>query len=383
MSESNTESVDADIEELKRQYDLDEVEEAELPDPEQKGEFGEFPEAIQRKAPDELAPSDFDWLNEEGLEKSLPLRPDAAAPRHFEAVDEETREQSLQRLDAIAESKPAVEERAKHIHAALEEDESDGPSLHEKLANAPDASEQAAADEQEQSPRPAEAAEVSEADESTDESEDMTPTEKTPAEAVGEGDEPVATSESRDETGESNDASGETDDNAPDNAPEETRTLEETGLLDDDGEFPWDEEGVVETGMGDIAVETVSIKGAELDVREPDDMQKVENASADLSGMGDAATDDEKADIIEGYQEELAHICLFQGDVPLEQLHLFRRPGDKTNLILNERDHEGSASHDRTEPLWEAATGLGRMKMRSAAFNLIHGDEVQRAQQQS
>lgn len=295
--------------------DVDEAADADrFPDPDLKGEMAEAPEHIQRKAASEMT--------QEELEKALEYLDD---PRREEVeeliqIREDVGEEDTD-TDTDADSEPAADSTTESAESEA------APAETTTVAAAAPPSD----------PSPDGSAQTSPGDD-PDDTDDSTDTEESVA--------PASDSDS------------------------DPGTLAETGLTNEDDEFPW--ESAEETDLGEIETATITVKGTTFDLTEPADSQKIENAGRHLQGVREAP-ESERKEAAQEYQKELSYAVYTHDGLTLDQLYLFMTPEGEPNRLVNTRDHEGCADHDRTKPFWDALTPIDRSKMGARASNFIEG----------
>lgn len=297
------------------------VTEAEL-----KGEMAEAPEHVQQKHPSDITKEDLEWLDEDRREEVLEIL----------ALREDPDESVSDSVDEGIDAPPAdVEVRESAAQAVQDQDVS--------------------------ASSPASTATVSTAAES--------PSNESGSEG-GENSANGTTDENTTTTTTSTGADTSTGGSETEDEEMDPATLSETGLVDEEGDFPW--EGAEETDLGDIQETTVTVKGTTFELTEPEDSQALENAARHLQGAEDAP-EDERQEAARKYQRELAEAVMTHDGLSLDQLYIFKTPEDKPNRLVNTRDHSGCASHEQTKPFWDALTVMDRSKLGARASNFIEG----------
>lgn len=151
----------------------------------------------------------------------------------------------------------------------------------------------------------------------------------------------------------------------------EPRTLQETGLVDEDGEFEYEADGEFltdgEVSFGDDDEgDKFYYNGVPFELSFPDDDQKMENASRHLEGLQEMEKGRQKAARMR-YLKELAHACYTVRGVPLEDVYLKdKRPVRETPGTDYESDPDA-------QPLWEAGTKADRRRLGMRANNYVEG----------
>jgi hypothetical protein len=197
--------------------------------------------------------------------------------------------------------------------------------------------------------------------------------------------------------GSNRDAHDDRDDEDDEDDTPESRTLAETGLVDDDDQFPWEaeEEGVVKTEAGEREQIRFEYVGTPFEITEPDDRQQLENAADSLTGIQDAGKP-ERDRKIEEYFEHLADMCLTVDDTPYDELYVIERPNGKKDLLtqataakyglVGTTDNDARASADggtsvaedlgvTVTPLWEALTPFQRQKLGQKMDRFTSGED--------
>lgn len=148
------------------------------------------------------------------------------------------------------------------------------------------------------------------------------------------------------------------DDDQPDPA-----TLDETGLLDENDEFPWEGESLGETSVGEGGViERFQYKGTNFEVSEPEDRQRFErhfNSLAEAQDIDDRAKRRSTAD---RYSQKVAEQCLTVEEHPINGVYRVEHDGD-AYVVPDTDGSKGLDAHSAAEPLWDAMTWFDRFKI--------------------
>ncbi|WP_330633721.1 hypothetical protein [Halocatena halophila] len=153
------------------------------------------------------------------------------------------------------------------------------------------------------------------------------------------------------------------DNESGDSEPEEPATLDETGLLDDDGNFPWEGESLGTTTVGESGViERFEYKGVLFEIHEPEDRAKFERNFDQLAGAREQDDRAKKRSIADRYSRKLADQCLTVDGHELE--HVYRVTHNETHHVVPDVDgSKGLASHSSATLLWDSMTWFDRFKL--------------------
>lgn len=143
----------------------------------------------------------------------------------------------------------------------------------------------------------------------------------------------------------------------------EPATLDEMGLLDENGDFPWEGESLGETAVGEGGViERFKYKKTNFEVREPDDRERFErqfDSLAEVQEMDDRAKRRSTAD---RYSRKVAEQCLTVEGHPV--VSVYRVSHNGTHYVVPDPDgSKGLAQRDGAIELWDAMTWFDRFKI--------------------
>lgn len=174
-----------------------------------------------------------------------------------------------------------------------------------------------------------------------------------PSNAVG-GDDP---DDGSDDDGAETEQTSDTDDE-PDPA-----TLDETGLLNENDEFPWEGESLGETEVGEGGIiEQFEYKGTGFEVREPEDRQRFERHFDSLAGAQDIDDRAKRRSTADRYSQKVAEQCLTVESHPIDAVYRVTHNG--THHVVPDSDgSKGLDTHPDAEPLWDAMTWFDRFKL--------------------
>ncbi|WP_049934310.1 hypothetical protein [Halalkalicoccus jeotgali] len=152
-------------------------------------------------------------------------------------------------------------------------------------------------------------------------------------------------------------------------------TLESTDLLNDDGEFPWEEEEVISDAskVGERDVLKFGYKGVPFDVWEPEDKQQYEDKLGLLENFQDLDSGKQEAQA-RRFARELADDLLEIDGHPHQAVYQVEHP-DRGNLVIADEDgSKGLASHPNATPIWDAMSWYDRMMIGQRMGQFVHGD---------
>ena len=217
----------------------------------------------------------------------------------------------------------------------------------------------------------------------TENSEDETPDPDATA-PVGESSASPPASDTSDSTADS----GEDDDPEP-------QTLTDTGLLDDDEQFPWEGEEVVDKAEGGEERVEFTYLRIPFEIEEPDDPQRLENARGMLEGVMDQ-NDRERRRTVQRYFGKLADETLSVDGTSHEKMYAVERPDGRRD-ILNEQtaakhgliatdSNDARATTDggttvaeelgvTVNQLWDALTPFQRQKLGQKMDRFTSGED--------
>lgn len=174
-----------------------------------------------------------------------------------------------------------------------------------------------------------------------------------PSNAVG-GDDP---DDGSDDDGADTEQTSATDDE-PDPA-----TLDETGLLDDNDDFPWEGESLGETDVGEGGIiEQFRYKQTNFEVREPENRQRFERHFDSLAEAQEIDDRGKRRATADRYSQKVAEQCLTVDGHPIDAVYRVEHNGS-AHAVPDEDGTKGLASHSAAEPLWDAMTWFDRFKL--------------------
>lgn len=178
-----------------------------------------------------------------------------------------------------------------------------------------------------------------------------------PSKSVGEGTPDDAPDDAREDNGAEDVQTADTDQD-PDPA-----TLDETGLVDENDEFPWEGESLGETSVGEGGViERFQYKGTNFEVREPEDRQRFERHFDSLAEAQDIDDRGKRRATADRYSKKVAEQCLTVESRPIDAVYRVEHNGS-AHAVPDEDGTKGLESHSAAEPLWEAMTWFDRFKL--------------------
>ena len=151
----------------------------------------------------------------------------------------------------------------------------------------------------------------------------------------------------------------------------ESRTLEETGLLTDDGEHPWMADAT-ESEVGEFKSYEWTYKGTNLEIFEPVDEQRYENRLGMLEGIDRNSTERQRRKAQE-FAHELAKDLLEVEGEELDDVYRVE-VGPRVYVVPDphgEYDFDGA---DTVETFWDGATWFDQMQIGRKISNVISGD---------
>lgn len=143
----------------------------------------------------------------------------------------------------------------------------------------------------------------------------------------------------------------------------EPATLDETGLLDDDGNFPWEGDSLGTTSVGEGGIiERFEYKGVGFEVHEPEDRGKFERNFDQLAGARDQDDRAKQRSIADRYSQKLADQCLTVEGHDLNDV--YRVTHDGTHHVVPDVDgSKGLDGHSSAQLLWDSMTWFDRFKL--------------------
>lgn len=145
--------------------------------------------------------------------------------------------------------------------------------------------------------------------------------------------------------------------------PDETKSLSETGLLDENDEFPWEGESLGKTDVGEGGViERFRYKRTEFEVSEPEDRRKFEDNFETLQGVQEIDDEGKRRATSDRYARKVAEQCLTVERHPISTVYRVEH-NDDAYVVADPDGQKGLASHSAAEPIWEAMTWFDRFKI--------------------
>lgn len=173
-----------------------------------------------------------------------------------------------------------------------------------------------------------------------------------------EGEATEATSETTTSSESESDSNGEKDDSGPDPA-----TLHETGLVDEENEFPWEGEAISETDVGKGGIiEKFRYKRTNFEVREPENRQKFEQSFQSLAEAQEMQDQGKIRSITEKYSRDVAEQSLTVDGHDIKYVYKVEH-GDTSYVVPDEDGEKGLDHHEEAEQIWDAMTWFDRFKV--------------------
>lgn len=160
------------------------------------------------------------------------------------------------------------------------------------------------------------------------------------------------------------DPSPEAPDRERDRDPDpEPATLDETGLLDENDEFPWEGESLGETSVGEGGViERFRYKQTNFEVREPENRQRFERHFDSLAEAQEIDDRGKRRSTADRYSQKVAEQCLTVDGHPIDIVYRVEHNGS-AYVVPDSDGSKGLAAHSSAEPLWDAMTWFDRFKL--------------------
>lgn len=140
-------------------------------------------------------------------------------------------------------------------------------------------------------------------------------------------------------------------------------TLDETGLLDDNDDFPWEGESLGETDVGEGGIiEQFQYKQTNFEVREPEERQRFERHFDSLAEAQEIDDHGKRRATADRYSQKVAEQCLTVDGHPIDAVYRVEHNGT-AYVVPDEDGSKGLAAHSAAEPLWDAMTWFDRFKL--------------------
>lgn len=156
----------------------------------------------------------------------------------------------------------------------------------------------------------------------------------------------------------------------------EPATLEETGLLDDEDQFPWESDGdeiASSSKLGEQQSYQRAYKGVPFEFHEPRDKQQYENRLGMLEGLQDNPTDRQQKQA-EKFAERIAHDNITVNEHDLDDVYQVESSdGEKKVIAQSDYPDYDLEGIDNATPVWESMNWYDQMLVGQEMERLIIG----------
>lgn len=155
----------------------------------------------------------------------------------------------------------------------------------------------------------------------------------------------------------------------------DSTTLQETGLLNDADEFPWEDEEVISEGaeLGEQSVLKFRYKRVPFEVTDPENKEQYENKLSLLENFDDLESGKREAQA-RRFARELADDVLTVDGVPHAAVYQIEHP-HRGKLVIGDQDgSKGLADHPRATKIWDAMNWYDRMMIGQRMGQWVQGD---------